>query len=110
MTPDVINPPPPPAFDIGIFNATTESLRDKSKSMVDTANSGQINQSFASNLADVFEGVFGLIGTLANVMNLVPDLVKKSSVNLIPNPSVLKQLGKLNMTEVNKTIQSVKQS
>ena len=78
--------------------------------MVDTANSGQINQSFASNLADVFEGVFGLIGTLANVMNLVPDLVKKSSVNLIPNPSVLKQLGKLNMTEVNKTIQSVKQS
>ena len=110
MIPDVIEPPTIPAFDLGALNATKEGLIDRSRSLVDTANSGQIDQSFGSNLNDVFEGMLGLIGTLANAVNSVPDLVKKSSVDRIPNPSVLKQLGRLNVSEVNKTIQSVKQS
>ena len=76
MIPDVINPPITPAFDIGLFNATKESLKDKSRSLVETANSGQIVQGFGSNLTDVFEGMLGLLGTLANAMNLVPELSK----------------------------------
>ena len=108
MIPDVIAPPPIPEFDLKTFNEKKDELTLVSKSLVDNAK--KLDQNFGRDLDSFCEGMLALIGTLAKPLNSVPDLVKRSAVDKIPNPSVLKQLGKLNVAEVNKTILSVKQN
>ena len=62
-----------------------------------------IDPQYAGNLASIFDRVFGLLGDLVNAIEKIPDHVKRSSTNLIPNQSVLMQLGNLNVPEVHRT-------
>ena len=109
LTPDVsIPPPPPPLIDCDSIRTTIETLKVMSNTSLDDANRGNIDTQYAGSLATIFDGVFDLLGKLVSAIEKIPNHVKQSSTNLIPNQSVLKQLVKLDVPEVHRTIQSVK--
>ena len=109
ITPDVASPPPPPPLiDSEYIRSTIESLKFTCEDSISEGNRANIDSQYLGNIAKIFDGVFDLLGDLVSAVEKIPTFVKRSSTNLIPNQSVLKQLVKLDVPEVHRTIQSVK--